>query len=48
MTFFHPVSSYTEKEFSKIVDGVVRTMAEVNRKETLPNKEYHPEIDSSL
>lgn len=43
MKFVHPISGCTEKKFSKILDGVLRAMAEVNRKETLPSKEHYQE-----
>lgn len=44
MTFVHPISGCTEKEFSQIADSVVRATTEVNKKQTLPNKEHCPEI----
>lgn len=43
MKFVHPISGCTEKKFSKILDGVLRAMAEVNRKETLASKEHYQE-----
>lgn len=43
MKFVHPISDCAEKKFSKIVDGVLRAMAEVNRKQTLPSKEHYQE-----